>query len=220
MTHFRAVIFDLDGTLIDSAPGLRLAAAEMMAERGLPAPDLATIISFIGRGVPTLVARCLDWAGADPDGQAPALSRFKAIYDADPMRGTTAYPSARETLIALHDRGLRLGLCTNKSETPARAILAALDLGPFDTVVGGDTLAVRKPDPEPLLHAARLLGVPPDAILYVGDSETDWLTAQAAQVAYAHVEGGYQTVPISNFMPRVRVPNLRSLLDFIVDPSP
>lgn len=209
----RAIIFDLDGTLIDSAPGLHLAAADMLAERGLPQPDLPTIIGFIGRGAPTLVARCLDWAGADPAGTDDALDRFLAIYGSDPMRGTKVYPGTHDLLADLRAAGLKLGLCTNKPEAPARAILDAFDLGPFDAVAGGDTLAKRKPDPAPLLHVADLLDTAPGAVLYVGDSEIDWLTAQAAGISYAHVAGGYQTHPIADFAPRLHLPDLTHLKD-------
>ncbi|WP_299813112.1 phosphoglycolate phosphatase [uncultured Jannaschia sp.] len=199
--RFTAIVFDLDGTLIDSAPGLRAAVGAMLAERGLPEPDLETVIGHIGRGAPTLVERSLRWAGADPSNHPGAVERFHDLYGADPHSGTTVYPGAREVLATLRAAGLKLGLCTNKAEAPTRDLLATLPLGPFDAVAGGDSLSERKPDPAPLLHVAEMLGAVPEDVLYVGDSETDWETARAADIAYAHVEGGYQRRSIPGFLP-------------------
>lgn len=213
MSRFRAVIFDLDGTLIDSAPGLRMAVDAMMSERGFPVPDIATVTGFVGDGAATLVERCLRWAGEDPVRHPDALPRLLEIYGADPVVGTTVLPGAYDVLGALLAAGLHLGLCTNKPEAPTRTILRALSLGPFDAIVGGDTLAVRKPDPAPLLHVIATLGATRDTSLYVGDSSVDWETAQAADVAYAHVAGGYQTAPIPKFAPLFRLPDLSHLMD-------
>ena len=210
-----AVVFDLDGTLVDSAPGLHMAAGAMLADLGLPCPDLATVISFIGQGAPKLVERCLLWARAAPGDHPEALATFLRHYEADPKAETTVYPGARELLEALRARGLRLGLCTNKPEAPTRAMLAALSLGPFDAVLGGDSLPVRKPDPAPLLRVIADLGTVPGAVLYVGDSETDWRTARAAGVAYVHVAGGYQTGPIADFAPWRRLDRLGDLAALI-----
>ena len=216
MSRLHAVVFDLDGTLVHSAPGLHMAAAEMLSERGLPVPDLETLTGFVGRGLPTLVARCLDWAGADPAAHPAALGRYRALYGADPLRGAAPYPHAAAALADLRARGLRLGLCTNKPEGPARTMADGLGLGPFDAVAGGDTLAVRKPDPAPLLHVAALLGAAPDAVLYVGDSETDALTARAAGIRYVHVAGGYQRGPVAGLDPASVIADLsrlRTILD-------
>lgn len=210
-----AVVFDLDGTLIDSAPGLHMAACAMLADLDLPQPDLATVIGFIGNGVPKLVERCLIWARADPATQPGAVERFMEHYGRDPMLGTTIYPGAQALLAELEMRGLKLGLCTNKPIAPTRAILTAFDLGPFGAVIGGDSLPQRKPDAAPLLKTIADLGADPAGTLYVGDSITDWRTAVAAQVAYAHVTGGYQIDAIPGFAPWVEVDNLSKLSQLI-----
>ncbi|WP_179378681.1 phosphoglycolate phosphatase [Jannaschia marina] len=212
-TSLDAVVFDLDGTLIDSAPGLQQAAAALMAELSLPEPDLPTTIGFVGSGAPKLVERCLRWAGAEPEAYPQALDRFLALYNRDPMSGTTTYPGAQALLDVLHERGLHLGLCTNKPARPTRTILEALALGPFDAVVGGDSLPVRKPDPAPLLHVIAALGATADTTLYVGDTIVDWHTARAAGVAYAHIDGGYQTTEIPDFSPAIRVFSLTALAE-------
>lgn len=207
----QAVVFDLDGTLIDSAPGLHRAACAMLADLDLPQPDLSTVIGFIGNGAPKLVERCLRWAGTDPDRRPDALPAFLRHYTRDPLKGTTVYPGARAVLDSLAARGLKLGLCTNKPEGPARTILNALSLGPFDAILGGDSLPVRKPDPAPLLRVIADLGADPAATVYVGDSVTDWTTARAARVAYIHMTGGYQVSPIPDFAPWHSLADLRDI---------
>ncbi|TFL17343.1 phosphoglycolate phosphatase [Jannaschia formosa] len=185
----RAVVFDLDGTLVDSAPSLHRACVATLTALGHRPPTLEEVTGFIGDGVAMLVARCLAAAGAPPSEEAVHV--FRAIYDADPLTGVALMPGAREALAALDGRGIALGLCTNKPMAPTRTLLAGLTLGPFACVVAGDSLPARKPDPAPLLHALDLLGTAPADALYVGDSRVDAQTARAAGVPYLHVEGGY-----------------------------
>jgi phosphoglycolate phosphatase len=158
-------------------------------------PTLEEVQSFVGDGVAMLVTRCLAAADAPPETEK-AVAVFRDIYDADPVAGVRVMPGARDALAVLAARGLRLGLCTNKPLAPTRTILERLALGPFETVVGGDTLPRRKPDPAPLLHAIADLGVRPETAAYVGDSHVDACTARAAGVRYLHVEGGYLHRPL------------------------
>jgi phosphoglycolate phosphatase len=210
--RYDAYIFDLDGTLIDSAPGIHAAVLRMCGELGLAEPDLTTVKGFIGNGVPRLVERVLDWAGADADRRGEALTAMNAAYAADPSGGTEVLPGARNMLAGLAGRGTPLGLCTNKPEGPTRAILRDFTLGPFAVVVGGDTLARRKPDPAPLRHVAEGLGVAIERTLYVGDSEVDWQTARAAGMSYAHLRGGYQNGPVPQDGPALWLDRLEDLL--------
>ncbi|WP_420348232.1 phosphoglycolate phosphatase [Pelagibius sp.] len=201
MREFRAVeavIFDLDGTLVDSAPDIHTAAAKLLTERGHASPDLSTVKGFVGNGVAALVERLLDWAGETQDATArqAATLRFHQIYQASPAALSRPFDSVPQTLQSLAGAGYRLGLCTNKPLAPARAVLAQLGLAdPIEAVVGGDSLPVRKPDAEPLLHVARALGASPEAIVYVGDSEVDSATAQAAGIAFALFTEGYRKSP-------------------------
>ncbi|MHA1529518.1 MAG: phosphoglycolate phosphatase [Alphaproteobacteria bacterium] len=198
----RAVIFDLDGTLVDSAPDLHAAALTLLEERDLLPVTLAEIHTFVGNGIPRLVERCLDAAGAPAKGQAlaKAVARFADYYGAAPAELTRAYDGVEAMLGALSARGLLLGVCTNKPEALTRAVLAGVALDRhLRAVVGGDTLKVMKPDPETLRHAAHLLGVGIDEALYVGDSETDADTAAAAGMAFALYSGGYRKRPLALF---------------------
>ena len=198
----RAVIFDLDGTLIDSAPDLHAAASAFLAERGLGPVTLAEVREFIGEGVPRLVARCLAAAGAPAKGRelTAAVERYRAIYAAEPVRLTRPYDGVEATLGGLSARGLLLGVCTNKPEGVSRDIVSRLGLDRhLRVLVGGDTLKAMKPDPAPLLHAVRLLGAAPAEVLYVGDSGTDADTAGAAGIAFALYSGGYRKRRLDDF---------------------
>lgn len=193
-----AAIFDLDGTLVDSAPDLHAAMNMVLRERGVAPLDLPTLRSFIGNGVPTLVRRSFVARGLPCDGaeHAAAVETFHAHYDADPASRTTVYPGVRALLDRLAGAGVPMGVCTNKYEGGTRLVLEATGLAPyFAATVGGDTLPVLKPDPAPLRLCAERLGFGLADILYVGDSEVDAATAQAAGATFALFTGGYRKTP-------------------------
>jgi len=198
----RAVIFDLDGTLVDSAPDLHAAAVAMLADCDLAPVTLTQIHGFVGNGIAKLVERCLAASGAPAKGKAltEAVIRFKQYYTAAPATLTRPYDGVEAMLGALSARGLLLGVCTNKPEALTRQVLAGVALDRhLRSAVGGDTLKVMKPDPEPLRHAVNLLGAGIDEALYVGDSETDAGTAKAAGMAFALYSGGYRKRPLDAF---------------------
>jgi phosphoglycolate phosphatase len=198
----RAVIFDLDGTLVDSAPDIHAAVLALLEERGAPPVTLTQILGFIGNGIVSLVERCLDAVGQPLDGPEldKAAARLKEIYSAAPAELTRPYDGVEAMLGALSARGLLLGVCTNKLEALTRQVLAGVGLDRhLRAAVGGDTLKVMKPDPAPLRHCAKLLGVSIDEALYVGDSETDADTATAAGMAFALYSGGYRKRPLDLF---------------------
>lgn len=190
-----ALIFDLDGTLVDSAPDIADAANRMLAEAGVAPLELETIIGFVGAGLPKLVERVIAHVGLDPGRHGALSARMQVLYAQAPAARARLYPGLPEALHALRAQGWRLGLCTNKPEAPARAILAAFGLTDlFEVVVGGDTLVVRKPDPAPLRHGFAALGAPM-ARLYVGDSETDAETARRAGLPFLLFTEGYRKSP-------------------------
>ncbi|WP_456389108.1 phosphoglycolate phosphatase [Profundibacter sp.] len=189
------IVFDLDGTLVDSAPDLHAACVKMLADEGAPTPDLQTVIGYIGNGVPRLVELAMKEAGIAADQHARLVKSYMVHYDADPVTLTTIYPNLLELLENLKTKGHRLAVCTNKPESPARVILKMLGIEHFfDVVVGGDTLAVKKPNPEPLFECLKLMGV--ERCLYVGDSEVDAETADRANMPMALFTQGYRKTPV------------------------
>lgn len=191
----KAVVFDLDGTLIDSAPDLHAAAEAMLAETGLPPVTLAQTRAFIGNGVPKLVERIMAATGAAPGRHGEMVAVFLRHYNAAPARLTVLYPGVMAALDRLAAEGHVLGLCTNKPEAATRIILDAFDLSRrLGAVVCGDTLPVRKPDPAPLRLAFDQLGTSVGLAggLYVGDSEVDSETAAALGLPFALYSQGYR----------------------------
>ena len=190
------VIFDLDGTLIDSAPDIHATANAVLALEGLPPLDLAQIRSFVGNGVPVLVARVLAAQGLPESGAQHdrMTAEFIARYEAA-VTLTTLYPGVTEALAALRAEGRAIGLCTNKPVAPTRSALAHFGLlDAFAVIVGGDSLPQRKPDPAPLRLALATLG---DRAVYVGDSEVDAATAEAAALPFALYTRGYRKTPVA-----------------------
>lgn len=190
------VIFDLDGTLVESAPTLTAAANALLAELGrAPLPEAATR-RFVGDGVKVLVERVLDHTGGTPGGDsAPHVERFRTIYNADPVTGTEPLGGVPAALAALAAVGHGLGVCTQKPNLPAAAILKALKLmPPITALTDGDSLDVLKPDPRMLRHAAAQL--PEGPVIFVGDSEIDAATAEAAGVPFLLFTEGYRRQPV------------------------
>jgi phosphoglycolate phosphatase len=189
------LVFDLDGTLVDSAPDLRAALNEMLRERGRPPLSLPQVRQMIGDGVPALVARALAASGAEPDQSARALPRFLQLYEADAVRLTRPYPAVPETLAALRRRGYRTAVCTNKPQHATHTVLEGLGLLPlFDGIAGGDRFPVKKPDPGHLLGLIGALGARRDRAAMIGDSENDALVAHAAGVPVVLMRYGYARI--------------------------
>ena len=191
----RAVLFDLDGTLVDSAPDIAAAANRALAECGLPPRDLGRIRGYVGGGAERLIHRCLT---DSLDGLAePALfeaahAAFFRHYAAGLTASTLPYPGVVETLETLRARGYALGCVTNKPGRFTAPLLAALDLARwFDVTVAGDSLPVKKPDPAPLLHALAVLDASAGASTMVGDSMADLKAARAAGIRVLCVTYGY-----------------------------
>ena len=213
------MIFDLDGTLIDSAPSIHKVANEVLALKGLPPLSFSQIRSFIGNGVGVLVNRTLAASGVadDPDLHAWMVAEFSARYECEHSL-TTLYPGAREALAALAEAGHPLALCTNKPLGPTRSALSHFGLADFfPVVVAGDSLPQRKPDPAPLLHAASQIG--PARPIFVGDSEVDAETASRAAIPFALFTGGYRQTPVEQIPHAAAFETLTGLPALIVDLS-
>jgi phosphoglycolate phosphatase len=189
------LIFDLDGTLVDSAPDLRAALNEMLRERGCGPLSLPQVRRMIGDGVPALVDRALVASGIDPAAAATALPRFVELYENGAVRLTRPYPGVPETLAALRRRGYRTAICTNKPQHATHTVLDGLGLAPlFDAVAGGDRFAVRKPDPGHLLGLIAALGARAEATAMVGDNENDAAAAHGAGLPLVLMRYGYPRV--------------------------
>lgn len=198
MTDFgavRAVLLDLDGTLLDTAPEIAASAADMLVELGLEPVPAAAVRGFIGQGIPSLVRRTLEASlGLKVDERriGSGIESFFFHYEKRNGRLATAYPGVREGLTTLHTSGFALACVTNKAAQFTTPLLKATGLEPFfSAVISGDTTARKKPAPDPILAACIRLGVTPAAALMVGDSTNDALAARSAGCAILLVPYGY-----------------------------
>ena len=186
----RTAVFDLDGTLVDSAPGLQAALDRLMARLGRPGFARHEVTAMIGDGVRVLVERALAARGLPFD--PAALASFAADYEAHAAEGTRPFPGIPEALARLRAAGWRLAICTNKPAGATRALLQALDLAaPFGAVLGGDSVAARKPDPGHLLATIEAAGGPPGRAVMIGDHRNDVRAAQGAGLPCVFAGWGY-----------------------------
>lgn len=187
------IVFDLDGTLIDSAPDIHGIANALLAAEGKPLITLDQARDFIGNGAGVFVEKMRAHAGISDDEHPRLLADFVARYD-DAVNLTEPYPGVRDTLQKLTAAGHRLGVCTNKPIRPCMAVLKHLELDKyFETFWGGDSLPTHKPDPAPLFAAFEALGDGP--MLYIGDSGVDAETAERADVPFLLFTEGYRKAP-------------------------
>ena len=191
----KAVVIDLDGTLLDTAPDLAHAAELMMAELDMPSVPLATIKTYIGNGVSRLVKRVLTGSmDAEPDAALfdRAYPIYQKHYGAHVSLHSRPFPGVVEGLQALRAMGAHVACITNKAEVftiPLLRDTGLLDY--FELVLSGDTLPKRKPDPMPLLHACKHFGIEPGELLLIGDSLNDTQAARAAGSSVFCVPYGY-----------------------------
>jgi phosphoglycolate phosphatase len=178
-TAFDAVLFDLDGTLVDSFDDIAASVNHALATVGRPTFPAATIKGWVGEGIHVLLRRAL---GADDPGLIErAVAAWRPHYEAHCADRTRPYEGVVPMLERLRDAGLRLGVVSNKLELLTHSTLDELGLRPFfGAVVGGDTTPHRKPDPAPLRHGAELLGVAGRRVLFAGDTAHDLAAARAA----------------------------------------
>ena len=216
----QAIIFDLDGTLVDSAEDLRAAVNRLLGEVGLRPVEANEIKGMIGDGVPQLVERALVAANGNPGQKDALLPRFLEIYQANPATLTRCYPGVVETLEVLRRKDFRLAVVTNKPVFATKKILEAMSLAEFfSVVIGGDSLNKRKPDPAPLLEAARQLEVGLSQLLMVGDNIHDVEAAHAAGMQCIAVSYGYHHRPPSEFNADHLVDRFSDLLPLVTNPT-
>jgi phosphoglycolate phosphatase len=193
-----AIVWDLDGTLVESAPDLATALNTLLNEQGQQGHTVANVRPMIGAGVAKLIERGFRASGAPLDEAArdELVPRFMEIYTACATESTALVPHAREVLNHFYHAGTKQGLCTNKPYSVTQLILNALDInGFFGSVIGGDSTSTKKPHPLPLMTCLKELETHPEDAVMIGDSGADVGAARAAKVQIILVPDGYTGVP-------------------------
>lgn len=213
----KAVVFDLDGTLVDSAAAICENANVLMGEFGWGFLDVAEAKSYVGNGARRFLELALQAReGAyEPETFEDRLTRFYEIYNAAPPEANPPYAGAEKVLRTLHERrDTAIGMCTNKPGVPTMAILDAFNWTPlFGAVLPGDALPERKPHPLPLLTAVERLGA--DSAVYIGDSEVDAATAAAAKIPFVLFTEGYRKTPVEEMAADAVFSDYGDLLEII-----
>jgi len=193
--RFKTVVFDLDGTLADTAPDLTAALNHALGELGRPPVPAQDVRHMVGHGARALLQKGLAATGAVSEALIEqGFPIFLAHYEAHIADLTRPFPGVEQALAALEADGVTLAICTNKLESLTHRFIAAIGWeGRFAAIVGGDTLSVRKPDPAPLLEAIARAGGGPAA--FVGDSITDTDTARAAAIPCVALSFGFADRP-------------------------
>jgi phosphoglycolate phosphatase len=209
-SEVRALIFDLDGTLIDSKLDLALAVNAVLAEMGRGPLPHSQIFGYIGQGAPNLIARALG-EGATEEECRRALEFFFQYYSLHKLDNTVLYPGVRETLDALS--GMPMAVLTNKPVGASRGILQGLGLAEiFRIIYGGNSFERKKPDPMGVATILREFGAAPEQVMFVGDSEIDVQTARNAGTWICGVTYGFGSHRLAEFPPDLLVDNLTELL--------
>jgi phosphoglycolate phosphatase len=202
--RFAAVLFDLDGTLIDTAPDLVAALNWAMAKQGLKQVAGETIRSLIGDGARAMIRKGFALTGTAPEASRieTALTDFLSFYEAHIADLSQPFAGAEECLGQLKARGLKLGLCTNKSERLSRKLMGILGLADhFAVVAGGDSFPERKPHPGHLLRTLEKMRADPQTAVMVGDSANDGDAARGAGLPFVAVSFGYGPSPAATSKP-------------------
>ena len=197
MRRFDAVMWDLDGTLVETRRDITTAVNLLLADRQLPPMSVAAVSGHVGQGARVLVTGCLRESGiarVDASEVERAYESFRTYYRAHLLDTSAPYPGVPELLERLHSAGLAMGVVTNKPEELSRRLVDGLDLSRFfNVLVGGDSLPERKPDPAPLLHVKETLGAGDTRCVMVGDMVIDIEAARAAGIPGAAVAWGFST---------------------------
>lgn len=216
-TDIRALAFDLDGTLVDSVPGLAEAVDRALGALQLPAAGIARVTTWIGNGADIMVERALSWAlqrQPEADELRDGRALFDQFYAETAEAGTTLFPQVAQVLEKLSAAGIPLALVTNKPTPFIAPLLRALGIDSyFSLVIGGDDVAAKKPHPAPLFLVLGKFGLLPQELLFVGDSRNDILAAQAAGCPCVGMSYGYNYgEPIAASEPNLVLDDFNDLL--------
>ena len=212
----KAIIFDLDGTLAETAGDLIGALNFVLAREGVEDVPVAAARSLLGAGGRALIQRGFARAGRDlsPEKLDALFVDFLAFYNAHIADHSFLFPGVEAALDRFAAEGWRLGVCTNKMEASSHLLLEKLGVArKFQFICGQDTFGVAKPDPRPLLETIRKMGSQPEYAVMVGDSVTDIKTARAAGTPVIAVDFGYTDVPVTELGPDVVISHFDALFD-------
>ena len=212
------LIFDLDGTLIDSKLDLAHAVNATRSHMGMSALDHERVYSYVGNGAPVLIRRAMGDQASELDVEE-ALEFFLEYYREHYLDYTTLYPGVREALDRLRDGGKRMAVLTNKPVRISRAILDGLGVGGhFFQVYGGNSFDLKKPDPIGVHTLMREAGIPAERTLMIGDSNVDIQTARNAGIASCGVTYGFQPETLADPAPDRLVDHMEKLADWLLGP--
>jgi phosphoglycolate phosphatase len=201
MFNDATIVFDLDGTLVDTAPDLTNALNDVLTRRGLEPVSIESIRDSVGHGAKVMIEQALARAGADGDVDR-MLAEFLVHYEANIARESRPYPGMLAALERLADQGAKLAICTNKRESLTHLLLQELEIRHyFSAVAGRDTFAVAKPHPGHLTGTIALARGNLKRTLMIGDSDIDLRTARAASIPMIFVSFGYGAIPVDGSAP-------------------
>jgi phosphoglycolate phosphatase len=214
------IVFDLDGTLVDTAPDLVASLNHAVTKAGLEPVGYDDLTHLVGHGAQAMIERTFKLRDAPLSEEELAfqMKTFVAHYHETMPGASMAYPGVIDALDRLSNAGYVLAVCTNKLEILARTLLDTLDLTPrFAAITGGDTFDVRKPHAEHLLATIRLAGGTPERAVMIGDSRNDILVAQNAGVPSVAVPFGYSDVAVETLQPSVVITHFDALTTDLVE---
>lgn len=207
-----AIIFDLDGTLIDSAPDIAASLNEVLGRRGFPPFSVEAVATMIGGGIPELIRKALEAHGIKPDDIKPIVQDMVEVYASRAAVLTVLYDGAAEVLAALKEDGVKLGLCTNKLQDITDIIMRDLGVTQyFGSIVGAAPGRPRKPDAAALQMVLTELETPAAGAVMIGDSGADAGAAKNAGTALILADYGYCRTPLETFGPDAIISSLREL---------
>ncbi|TEW53913.1 phosphoglycolate phosphatase [Psychromonas sp. RZ22] len=220
LTNIKLICFDLDGTLVNSVPDLRLALNAMLDDFALPNVNDLIVKTWVGDGIPKMVERCLIHVQNKAPSESElnhAVAIFEGYYQAFLNTESGLYPAVKSTLFTLQDKGYKIALVTNKGEKFLPDLLAYFGIDRcFDLLLGGDTLAKNKPDPMQVDYACNYFKVDKADVVMVGDSRNDILAGQNAQVKTIALTYGYNFgEPIADINPDYMINHFDELLTLL-----
>lgn len=196
-----AIIFDLDGTLIDSMPDVQRCLNLMLADHGLRGLSMEELRATIGHGAAFMIHKAVETVGGNPSSLSleECRQRYLTYYRAEPVKATRLFEGVLEVLAHFQARGVPMGICSNKPSVMVHAVLESLELTPyFQGITGGDDVPAGKPHPDHLLETLRRMGLPGHGAVMVGDSRADVEAARNAEMPSVVVSFGYSEEPVES----------------------